>query len=108
MKWEIGDMEPWHELYFLKAIQVLRAVPSKPLSRLITKEGSKFDDVRSLSKRQLLNYIVECKHSGYEERFQQYRFRYYKDRDTDVLIASKVLYARHLLIHRHDLITRAD
>ncbi len=104
IKWEVGDMYPHHEMYFHQAIQVLRALPSKsvlPISK--HKRLDKYDDIRSMTKGQLRDYIAEYKHSGYHKRL---RMGYYKGKDNDVLIGSRVLYARNRLWYAFHLWTR--
>ena len=83
-----------------------RLLPSTPYKTSFVDEPSKYDDVRIMSKKALIKFKRENKHSGYNERLKKFGHKWYKGRDLDLLVCSKVTYATNRLNYAFNIDTR--
>ena len=80
---------PYHYEYMRIAMSFVREMPSKAIMPEI--QGSKYNDIRAMSKKQLRNFIREFKHSGYFHKNVR------KWTNEEYLTANKVSYAKSRL-----------
>jgi len=92
-----------HYEYMRLVMGYFRLLPAIPI---FVAEPSKYDDVRAMSKKELLKFKRENKHSGYNERLKKFGHKWYKGRDLDLLICSKVTYATNRLNYAFNIDTR--
>ena len=93
----------WEEMILIslrESMHIVRQTASKPVSCFIE---SKYNDIRAMSKNQLIKFYVDNKHNGQYERLRK---GWYKGKDQDVFMSSKVTYARNRLAYAFDVNTR--
>lgn len=94
-----------HYEYMRLVMGYFRELPGITAVQFIT-EPSKYDDVRAMSKKELLKFKRENKHSGYNERLNKFGHKWYNGRDLDLLMCSKVTYATNRLNYAFNVNTR--
>jgi len=90
----------WQEMILHSLRESMHTVRQKSGTCLLQ---SKYDDIRQMNKNELIKFYVRNKHNGYYKRLKS---GYYQGKGQDVLMSSRVTYARNRLTYAFDVNTR--